>query len=89
MANPGVDFYPALTTTALLGKTTPGRWYVWNELIVDRICERCGQVYRISATQPVECGCEAHRSDADLQRVGLRRVLKAYVDGVTWIRSEG
>ncbi len=87
-ANPGVDFYPALTTAALLGKTAPGRWYIWNELVVDRVCERCGQVYRISATQPVECGCEAHRSDGDLRRVGLCRVTRAYVDGVTWERSE-
>lgn len=87
-SNPGAQFYRSLASIELLNKRTPGRWYIWNELVVDRVCERCGQVYRISATQPVECGCEAHRSDADLCRVGLCRVTRAYVDGVTWERSE-
>ena len=80
-------FYPSLTTRERLNFFEQDRWYIWGELEEDRVCGRCGQVYRAKINSPVtDCDCAGYMRLAP-EPAGFYRVLHSYVDGRIYERK--
>jgi len=75
-----LEFYLSVTTLDRLERATPGRWYIWGELVLDRVCQRCGSIQAVNALLPVgECDCSTWRQSTD-RPAGFMRVLWSFVD---------
>lgn len=87
VANRGCFFYPALTTVTLLDIDRPGKWYHWGELMVDKLCPECGQIYTVNAIEDLPvCDCRDYRVDRPRPGGRLAQVTRAYIDGVIYER---